>query len=125
MRSATGQRPTDSGIGAVIAGRSVAAVGAQCTIASDSVLPGREGIPARFLSVVIGHDTVLALVEGDHIDMIVIDDRRLRTPDWLGVGSTLGHLLRLTDLSGVFSETDFICTRRLAAVSASRFALMA
>jgi hypothetical protein len=86
---------TGEGIGALAIGASVDSVRAACVLVRDtSLAQGAEGMPERRFAVLFGPDTVEGTVEGGTIWRIELSTPRIRTPDSLGVGSTLGTLRR-------------------------------
>jgi hypothetical protein len=95
---------SDSGIGELVAGRTVETIRSACQVLRDTVQGWHENIPVRMVTVRMGSDSITAVVENDRVDVILVDDPGLRTSDSLGVGTTLGRLLALADLTGVLYE---------------------
>jgi len=87
---------TDSGVGALRVGASVGDVRAACTVLEDRVLAeGREGMPERRLTVVLGSVSTTSTVANGRVWRIEIASPRFRTRDSLGVGTTAGRLRRM------------------------------
>jgi hypothetical protein len=84
---------TDSSVGFLRLGQSVADVSARCTIARDTTRPGAEGQSSRVLEVDFGDATIEAEVVDDRVWRIGIESPRFRTSDSLGVGTEVPQLL--------------------------------
>lgn len=106
---------SDSALGELRIGRTVAEVAARCAVVRDTTAPRSEGQLARVIDVVVGSDTVEAEVVEDRIWRIQIVSPAFRTADSLGVGTPLSVLLAqegLSPLSGegrVFVKTASHC----------------
>jgi hypothetical protein len=85
---------TDSGVGALRVNAPVEQLRAVCDILHDTTRLGREGMPERRLTVVLGSVTTTSTVADGRIWRIEIASPRLRTRDSLGVGTTVGQLRR-------------------------------
>src|SRR4051812_39360824 len=64
----------DTGVGEVIAGESVDDLRQHCRIIRDSTQAWEEGLDARILSVMVGTDTVTAVVDSNRVDQVFIAD---------------------------------------------------
>ena len=84
---------TDSTVGFLRLGQSVADVSARCTVARDTTRPGAEGQSSRVLDVNFGDATVEAEVVDDRVWRIGIESPTFRTSDSLGVGTEIPQLL--------------------------------
>ena len=84
---------TDSGVGALRVGARVDEVQAVCDILHDTTLRrGREGMPERRITVVLGSMSTTATVADRRVWRIEIASPRFRTRDSLGVGTSVGTL---------------------------------
>ena len=102
---------TDSGVGALRIGATVADVSQRCTIARDTTAPRAEGQEARVISVVFGSDTVEAEVVADRVWRIEVTDPAFTTADSLQVGTGVGALLDLPGLRPLSGEGNvFVMT---------------
>lgn len=97
----------DTAVGAIVPGRTAESIYAECTVVSDSLESWEEGIPARIMRVVVGADTVIAVIDKGIVDYVFVEDSSFRTTDSFGVGSRLGDLLRLPGVSATFFEGSF------------------
>jgi hypothetical protein len=95
---------SDSALGDVRIGRSVADVAASCTIVRDTTAPRSEGQMARVLGVAVGGDTVEAEVVDGRIWRIEVTSPAYRTADSLGVGTALAALLAQEGVSPLSGE---------------------
>ncbi len=96
---------TGEGVGALLIGRSVAAVRDACHIVRDSTEVGDEASPERILTISLGRDTVRAIVDSARVWRIDVRQPRFRTSDSLGVGSSLARLLKGGDARGAEGES--------------------
>jgi hypothetical protein len=102
---------TDSAVGELRIGATVADVRARCTIARDTTAPRAEGQEARVISVVFGSDTVDAEVVADRVWRIEVTDPAFTTADSLRVGTGVGALLDLPGLRPLSGEGNvFVMT---------------
>lgn len=83
---------TDSGIGALTIGATVAEVRSRCMVLADSLEPGPEGQTERRVVVVTGSVNTAAAIVDDRVWRIYVATPRIKTADSLGVGSTVGDL---------------------------------
>ena len=60
--------------------------------------------PTRVLSFRLGRDVVVAPLSGERLSLIEVSSSRFRTPDSLGVGTTLGRLLRAPSVGAHFYD---------------------
>ena len=98
---------TDSGVGALTIGSTVAQVKQRCRVVSDSVRPNYDSVEdERALSVLVGTDTVIAWVPRDSVYGIDIASTFFRTRDSLGVGTTLKALLERRGVTAVTGEAS-------------------
>jgi hypothetical protein len=84
---------TDSTVGFLRLGQSVADASARCDVGRDTTRAGPEGRSSRVLEVSFGDDTVEAEVVNDRIWRIGIGSPTFRTSDSLGVGTEVLSLL--------------------------------
>lgn len=84
---------SDSALGDVRIGQTVADLSARCTVVRDTTAQRGEGQSARVIDVVVGPDTVEAEIVNDRIWRIGIVSPAFRTADSLGVGTRLPVLL--------------------------------
>ena len=105
---------TDSGIGALRIGATVAEVRSRCMVlGEDTVAPGPEGQTEHRLVVVTGAaNTTAAIVDG-RVWRLYVASPRFKTPDSLGVGTRVGELrgprARLARGEGTFVLRDDHC----------------
>jgi hypothetical protein len=86
---------SDSGVGALRVNAPVETLRSVCDILHDTTLErGREGMPERRVTVILGTVTTTATVGNGRIWRIEIASPRFRTRDSLGVGTTVGELRR-------------------------------
>jgi hypothetical protein len=97
----------DERVGMVRIGASVASVTSQCRVLRDTVQPGGEGTTERRITVFFLPDSVEATIVDDRVWRIDVTSPRIRTSDSLGVGSSLGDLLRFGDAQGAAGEGRF------------------
>jgi hypothetical protein len=98
---------TDSGVGALRLGLSVATVRERCIVYADTSLVNHDFVEMeRVLLVRIGRDTIRAAVSHDGvIDRIDVDTPHLQTRDGVRVGRTLRSLLNRRVTGGVSEAT--------------------
>ncbi len=102
---------TDSAVGELRIGATVADVSMGCAIARDTTAPRAEGQLARVISVVFGSDTVEAEVVADRVWRIEVTDPAFATADSLHVGTDVGALLDLPGLRPLSGEGNvFVMT---------------
>ena len=84
---------SDSGLGALRIGATVAEIRSQCMVLSeDTAAPGPEGQPEHRLVVVTGSvNTTAAIVDG-RVWRLYVASPLFRTADSLGVGTAVGEL---------------------------------
>jgi hypothetical protein len=86
---------TDSGVGALRIDAPVAQLALACDILDDTTMErGREGMPERRLTAILGSIATASTIANDRVWRIEIDSPRFRTRDSLGVGTTAGALRR-------------------------------
>ena len=86
---------TDSGVGALRINAPADAIRAACDVLGDTTLPlGREGMPERRLTVILGSVLTTSTIADGRVWRIEIASPRFRTRDSLGVGTTVGQLRR-------------------------------
>jgi hypothetical protein len=95
---------TGRGIGPLQVGTPFDSVRQACPVARDSVQLDDEGNPVRVATVVVGRDTVDAVIEEGRVWRIEVGGRGLRAADSLGVGSPVGDLLRRPGVQGFEGE---------------------
>lgn len=95
---------TGAGIGALRIGATVDSVRTQCMVARDTVVMGVEGSPGRIVAVAFGVDTIQAEVVDGRVWRIDVGRAGFTTADSLGVGSTLGELLRYPGATAAAGE---------------------
>jgi hypothetical protein len=87
-------RLTGDSIGPLAVGMSRADLGRAGRVVRDTVELGDEAIPESVAVVVVGGDTVRAIVDSSRVYRIDVLTTHGRTSDSLGAGTTLGRLLR-------------------------------
>ncbi len=98
---------TDSRVGALSIGLTVAQVRERCRVVLDSVRDNWDYAEAqRALSVLVGSDTVIAWAPRDTVTLIDITSRSLRTRESLGVGTRLRSLLKSRGVTGGTGEAS-------------------
>ena len=86
---------TDSGVGALRINAPADAIRAACDVLGDTTLPlGREGMPERRMTVILGSVLTTSTIADGRVWRIEIASPRFRTRDSLGVGTTVGELRR-------------------------------
>src|SRR5690348_17353400 len=83
------------GIGAIRIGMPAESVKTRCHVVRDTMELRAEGQQERILVVAFGDDTANVEVSEGRVWRIEITNPRLRTADWLGVGTPLSGLLAL------------------------------
>lgn len=84
---------SDSGIGALRIGATVAGIRSQCMVLSeDTAAPGPEGQPEHRLVVVTGSVNTTAAVVDGRVWRLYVASPLFRTADSLGVGTRVGEL---------------------------------
>jgi hypothetical protein len=92
------------GVGEVRIGVAIDAVKARCDVARDTVQPGPEGMTERRSTVSFPPDVLDAEIVNEKVWRLDVRSPAFRTGDSLGVGSTLGDLLRLPRVQGMIGE---------------------
>ena len=92
------------GIGELLVGRNVDSIKRVCHVISDSTELGAEGMPTRILRVAFSRDTVEAEIDSSRVWRIDVASRGLKTPDSIGVGTSIERLLRLKEAKGLGGE---------------------
>jgi hypothetical protein len=111
-------RITPSGVGALQIGLSDSVVTSSCEVLRDSMETDAEGHPQRVMVVRIGASSIRAEIVNGSVWRLTIQDSLLRTADGMGVGTTLGELLREENLSAGNGETGvFVLLSRLCGLS--------
>lgn len=87
-----GEVLTDSGIGMLRIGATVAEVRSRCMVLSDSLEMAAEGQQERRLVVLTGAVNTAAAIVDDRVWRIYVASPRFKTADSLGVGTTVGRL---------------------------------
>lgn len=97
---------TESGVGALQVGRPLADVRRECIVVSDDTTgEGMDDAPRRMLVVRTPHgDAELLTDDSAHVSSVIVKVATLRTSDSLGVGTTLGRLLRIPGTKGEQDE---------------------
>ena len=87
---------TNEGVGAIRVGMRAEDLRAICNVVHDAIeVHGPEGYEGRVMIVLVGEDTVQALVDDSvHVTGIEVAQRGFATADSLMIGTTLGRLLR-------------------------------
>jgi len=98
---------TGEGIGELRIGTTVESVRQKCNVLRDTTALIDEGGPARILTVALSRDTVEAQIHEGRVWRIAVHSPRLQTADSLGVGTTLGRLLRLRNPRGMTGEGKY------------------
>lgn len=85
---------TDSSVGPLRVRTSLQSARRLCPIIADTVVQGPEAVEHRRVTFAVAGDTAFAIVENDSLWRLEVSAPFFRTGDGLGVGSTLGELLR-------------------------------
>jgi len=84
---------TDSGVGALRIGATVADIRSRCLVLSeDPAAPGPEGQTEHRLVVVTGPTNTTAAIVDGRVWRVYVASQLFRTSDSLGVGTTVGQL---------------------------------
>ena len=102
----------DPGIGPLRIGISVDSVMKLCRVVRDTLQQGIEGMPERRISVAFPAGLVEAEVVDGKVWRLDINSPAFRTPDSVGVGSTIADLLRLDEPDGGVGEGAFFLISR-------------
>lgn len=93
--SCSGRTISNDAVGAIHLGMTVGELGAVCNVVRDSIELRTEGYPVRVMVVLVGRDTVNALIDDSvHVTGIEVVNQGFATNDSLMVGTTLGRLLQ-------------------------------
>ena len=93
-RASGALRLTGDSIGLVSIGASRADLARAGSVVRDTMELGDETMPESVAVVVVGGDAVRAILDSGRVYRIDVATNRVRTNDSLGVGTTLGRLLR-------------------------------
>ena len=99
-------RLTGGRVGALYLGMPVDSVRLRCRVVRDTVEQD-EGGDARYLVILVGPDTLRALVRSDRVDDILVQSSRFATADGIRVGTRLARLLSYRGLSGGAGEGEY------------------
>jgi hypothetical protein len=111
-------RITPSGVGALQIGLRDSVITSSCEVLRDSMETDAEGHPQRVMVVRIGPSSIRAEIVNGSVWRLTVQDSLLRTADGMGVGTTLGELLREENLSAGNGETGvFVLLSRLCGLS--------
>ena len=111
-------RITPSGVGALQVGLRDSVVTSSCEVLRDSMETDAEGHPQRVMVVRVGPSSIRAEIVNGSVWRLTVQDSLLRTADGIGVGTTLGELLREENLSAGNGETGvFVLPSRLCGLS--------
>lgn len=102
----------DQSIGNLRIGASVDSVKKQCRVLRDTTQLGAEGMLQRTIIVAFPAGLVEAEITNERVGRIRVESPAFRTPDSLGVGSSISEILRLDDPTGGFGEGDFYVISR-------------
>lgn len=107
------------GVGNIRIGMSVDTVKARCVVARDTVERRTEGQLERILVVPFENDTAVVEVNEGRVWRIEITGPRLRTSNWIGVGTPLSALLALKGgVQGLVGEGNlFLVAEALCGLS--------
>jgi hypothetical protein len=108
-----------NGIGDVRLGVPIAQLKLKCVVVLDTtIVSGSEGLPERWLIVLIGKDSLEVEVQSDRVGRIGITSPRIRTADSLGVGTTARRLRRSgAQLLGSAEGSFYVRIPRLCGLS--------
>ncbi len=95
---------TGEGIGLLTVGLPLTEMQTRCTVVRDTVIPGADAEDEREVLVDLVRDTVAATLERNRVWRISVERSAFLAADSLGVGSTLGGLLRSPSARGVEGE---------------------
>lgn len=95
---------TGDGIGLLRIGTPMHVVERACTVTSDTVMQGNEGMPVRVLSIAMGLDTPYVEVVNGQVARILVRSQGIYTRDSLAVGSSIEFLKALPDLQPIVGE---------------------
>lgn len=101
------RRLTGDRVGALYLGMRVDSVRLRCRVVRDTVEQDEDGDDARYLVILVGQDTLRALVRGDRVDRIVVQSSRFVTADGIRLGTRLARLLSYRGLSGGPGEGEY------------------
>jgi hypothetical protein len=102
----------DQSIGNLRIGASVDSVKKQCRVVRDTTQLGGEGMLERTITVAFPAGLIEAEIMNERVGRIRVESPAFRTPDSLGVGSSISEILRLDDPTGGFGEGDFYVISR-------------
>jgi hypothetical protein len=102
---------TGGGIGSLTIGAPLAEIRARCSVVRDTVVPGADAEDEHEVLVDLVRDTVAATLEENRVWRLAVERSGFRTADSLGVGSTLGALLRSPSARGVEGEGQLFVLR--------------
>lgn len=100
------------GIGPLRIGISVDSVKKLCRVVRDTIQQGIEGMPERRITVAFPAGLVEAEIVDGKVWRLDIHSPEFRTPDSLGVGSTIADLLRLDEPDAGVGEGAFYLISR-------------
>jgi hypothetical protein len=89
---AAGAVISGSGLGTLRIDATVVDIKQHCQVLADTSQLDDQGSPERALLVMIGNDTVTAVIDDDRVHRVEVYSQKLRSPDSLGVGTSLATL---------------------------------
>ena len=92
------------GIAKLEIGADIDSIKAHCRVITDGLIQGSEGMMERRVIVAIPPASVDATVVNGKVWRLAVESPVFRTPDSLGVGSTIQELLRLDRPKGMVGE---------------------
>lgn len=101
-----------NGVGKVRIGMSVDSLKQQCHVVIDRVTRGIEGTDERRLTVAFPPDFIEAEIVDGRVWRLDVESPAFRTPDSVGVGSSVAELLRRDDPDGGVGEGAFYLISR-------------
>lgn len=101
-----------NGIGKVRIGMTVDSLKQQCHVVIDTVTRGVEGTNERRLTVAFPPDFLEAEIVDGRVWRLDVESPAFRTPDSVGVGSSVAELLRRDDFDGGVGEGAFYLISR-------------
>jgi len=102
----------DQSIGHLEIGARADSLAKQCRVVRDTTQLDAEGMPQRTITVAFPAGLVEADIMTERVGRIRVESPAFRTPDSLGVGSSVSDILRVDDPTGAFGEAGFYVISR-------------
>ena len=107
---AAGDVQIDGGVGVLRIGVSVEEVRERCTVIRDTTVLDNEGMPARWLVVLLDGDTAVAEIAADRVWRLRLTTPRFRTSAGLGVGTRISELVAIAGARALVGEGEIYVT---------------